>query len=174
MIVNIVLVINTKKYPYHRNMSDIFSEAAGRYGICQIFDLSVGTALHMIYDEIEQSGCGLLISLDLAGFEFRTETNTLSYNNLGCRMAHVLFRGMHEYREELRQQMNFSMFLFSMREEDVAVMNDRYPNIPNVERIERMEYRHPAEEDMAKSRNIINKWFAHIMDEMELAVSPVV
>jgi hypothetical protein len=169
----IVFVINSKKYFYHKDMLRQFLISAEKYGTCRIIDLSVGTAFHMIYDEIEQSGCDLLISLDLAGFEFRTETNTLSYNNLGCRMAHVLFRGMHEYREELRQQMNFSMFLFSMREEDVAVMNDRYPNIPNVERIERMEYRHPAEEDMAKSRNIINKWFAHIMDEMELAVSPV-
>jgi len=73
------------------------------------------TPLHEKYYVIRNYQKDLLITFDCAGFEFRTENDTLSYNNMGFRMAHILFHGMHEYREELRQQMNFSMFVFSMR-----------------------------------------------------------
>lgn len=163
-----LFVINSEKYPYHIDMLSLFTEIAGEYGIFQVLDMADNISFSQKYDRIVQCRCDLLISFDCAGFEFRTETNTLSYNNLGCRMAHILFRGMHEYREELRQQMNFSMFVFSEREEDVSAISERCFNIPNIELMERLEYSQCKEENTGKNRQIIAEWFKHIIKETEL------
>ena len=164
----LLFVINSEKYPYHTKMLSLFVEAAKKYGTYQIINMADNLLPSVKYEQMVKSGCDLLISFDCAGFEFRTETNTLSYNNFGCRMAHILFRGMHEYREELRQQMNFSMFVFSVRSEDVSAISERYPNIPNIELMERLEYGQCNEEDTRKNRQVIGRWFRHIIEEAEL------
>lgn len=162
----ITLVINSKKYSYHKNMVALFQEILAKYADCRLFDMADNMPLHEKYYAIAGSECDFLISFDCAGFELRTEGDSLSYNNMGCRMAHILFQGMHEYREELKQQMNFSMFVFSMKEEDVLTMQEKHPNIPNAELMERLEYKETTAGE--KNREIVEKWFAHMIEEAEL------
>lgn len=164
----IMFVINSKRYSYHKDILRNFTETAEGYGIFQTLDMGDNLSLSAKYDRIVKSECDLLISFDCAGFEFRTETNTLSYNNFGCRMAHILFRSMDEYREELRQQMNFSMFVFSERVDDVSAISERYPNIPNIELMERLEHSQCKNENIRKNRQIVMEWFRHIIEEAEL------
>lgn len=163
------IVINTKKYKYHSYMADLLETAASEYGEVQVFDMAQGKPLHEKYYALAESGCELLLTLDCAGFELRTENDTLSYNNFGCRMAHILLRSIQEYREELRQQMNFSMFVFSMKEGDVRSIREGYPNIPNMEPFPQMDYKEKNEETEKINKRVITEWFSHLLEEAELS-----
>lgn len=163
------IVINTKKYTYHSYLAALFETAASAHGEVKVFDMAETKPLHEKYYALAESGCNLLLTLDCAGFELRTENDTLSYNNFGCRMAHILLRSMQEYREELRQQMNFSMFVFSVKEEDVRSIKDRYPNIPNIELFPQIDYKEKSEETKKISERIIKEWFLYLLEEAELS-----
>lgn len=163
-----MIVIDSKKKTYHNRMAAELAEVADRYGSAQIYDMAKELPLHEKYYALKKSGVDFLVSFDCAGFELRTENDTLSYNNLDCRMAHILFRDMEEYREELKQQMNFSMFLFSMKQENVERIREHFPNIPNVEWMERPDYQGNTKENHEKNREIWESWFSHVSEEAEL------
>lgn len=163
------IITNCRKYPYHKEILSLFLNEASKYGISRAFDMAdKSISLLEIYHQIEDSNCDLLISFDCAGFEFRTEINSLAYNTLSCRMAHILFQKMQEYGNCLKQQMNFSMFLFSMFDSDVSAIQEKYPNIPNSELISPLEYGSNTAQNNLHNKKIINKWFSHIIYLAEL------
>lgn len=163
-----VFVVNQRKYPYHEKFLDLFVKNAEKYGDVQIFDMSSTQLLHEIYYKIAASECDLLISFDCAGFELRTENDTLSYNKLGCRMAHILFRNMRDYGENLKQQMNFSMFVFSVIQEDVSKIQKNFSNIPNIEWLEMPRDCQLLGKVNQEDRSWVQEWFLHITEAAEL------
>jgi len=167
-MMKMTLVVNSKKYPYHKELSDLFSKEAKEYGSLEIFDMASKEPLHEIYEKIAASECNLLISFDCAGFEIRLTNDTLAYNKFGCRMAHILFQKMEEYGENLNQQMNFSMFVFSVMKEDVLLIQKDFPNIPNIEWIEIQEEYPPIGKSDRENSVWISKWFLHIVKEAQL------
>lgn len=168
-----IFVINVKQYSYHKRILEFLAEAAKKYGEVQVFDMSENIPLHEQYYRLQEAGADFLVSFDCAGFELRTENNTLSYNHFGCRMAHLLFRHREEYREALRQQMNFSMFVFSAKEKDVLFLQKHLPNIPNAEWLEIPEgIKQTGQEGLADKESECfrwaEKWFSYIIKEAEL------
>lgn len=168
-VVKTVFVVNLQKYPCHKKLLELFAIQAGRYGDFEIFDIASGEPLHEIYYKIAAGGYSLLISFDCAGFELRTESDTLAYNQLGCRMAHILFHERDEYGENLSQQMNFSMFVFSSVREDVVFLQKNFPNIPNIEWLEIPEEFLPIGEDGLDGNDTwISEWLSHMMEMAEI------
>lgn len=165
---NMSLVINSKKYPYHEKLVNLFSDQAKEYGSLAVFDMASFEPLHEMYHRIAANKCDLLISFDCAGFEIRTTNDLLAYNKFGCRMAHILFQKMGEYGENLRQQMNFSMFVFSVIQEDVFLIRKDFPNIPNIEWLDAPGGCLSVGQGIPKSNTWISEWFLHIMEEAEL------
>lgn len=167
----VALVVNTEQYTYHKALSELFRETlCGLDGTLKIelFDMAKAEALHEVYFALRDYDPQQLISFDCAGFALQTENDTLSYNLFGCRMAHILFQEMERYRGELRQQLNFSMFVYSMREKDVAAISVRYPNIPNISLMDRMEYKQLDEKTKETNRGLIIKWYRTFEQEAEL------
>lgn len=164
-----VFVVNSVKYQYHKKLLELFAIIAGRYGDFEIFDMASDGPLYEIYYKIAASECDLLISFDCAGFELRTESDTLAYNQLGFRMAHILFHEMGEYGENLKQQINFSMFVFSCVREDVLFLQRNFPNIPNIEWLETPEkYLLTGDSGLERNSAWISEWFSHIMEAAEI------
>lgn len=166
----IVLTVNTEKYTYHREMADLFEETLitlEPHAEVRVFDMADGRPLHEIYYALCEYDAHTLISFDCAGFELQTENDTISYNLFPYRMAHILFQGMHRYREELHQQLNFSMFVYSMREDDVAAIRERYPNIPNILLMDKLEYRQMDENGKNGNRKVIAGWYGAYKKETQ-------
>lgn len=167
----IALVVNTEQYRYHKEVSELFRETICSFYpsiMIELFDMAKTQVLHEMYFALRDYDPQQLISFDCAGFTLRTENDTLSYNLFGCRMAHILFQEMERYRGELRQQMNFSMFVYSMRERDVDAISARYPNIPNASLMERLEYKDLNEKTREKNREIIAGWYRMFEREAQL------
>lgn len=166
----LALVINTGQYSYHSMMAELFCEVLGKDGTCtvKVFDMKEYRQLHEAYQSMAEYCPRALISFDCVGFEMQTENDTLSYNLFTCRMAHILFQEKERYRAELKQQMNFSMFVYSMRSEDVDTIRERYVNIPNISFMDRLEYKQADETIKEENRKRIADWYEMFQKEAGL------
>ena len=127
-----VIVINTKNHPEHRESAALLYKALeGRMRIDTV-DMAGAGMLHEKYFTIRSCNPLFVITLDMAGFELRTENDTFSYNQIPCRMMHLLFGELQEYETLLTGKFNFSMFFYGRRQlcEKIRAC---YPEIENVE-----------------------------------------
>lgn len=165
----IAIVVNNQKYPYHQNIICLLRKCSlGKENTTEVIDMSEKIPLHEKYYKIIESGCNFLISLDCAGFELRTELETLSYNNLGCRVAHLILQNINEFTEELGQQMNFSMFLFGNGKEQAEAIKERHADIVNVGYFEQIDYKDNSPEAEKRTIEILETWWEKIKKTAEL------
>lgn len=163
-----VIVLNTKKFYYHSTLFSLFGRELEKAGFeLASYDLGSTKPEHEKYYDIDNLKPDLILSFDLSGFELRTENDTLSLNNFGCRIACLLFQPYGTYGGSLEQQMNFSMFLYTVRPEDAAEMKVRYPNIPNLSAVPGIE---PDElfSSGARYAPLIQGWLESFRKEAEL------
>lgn len=132
----IIVVIDSSKYKNHK---EEFLKLEGRchkanYSV-GLLDISESLAEEEQYAALVREDADWIISFDMAGFSLRTELDSASYNNLHCKMAHILFRQMDEYLY-LNNRMNFSMFLFLVSDNynrELQQFKTKHPNLPNLE-----------------------------------------
>ncbi len=105
---NIIYLINSKEYNYHKSLATDFSEVTGG----SIIDMGDGTALGVRYNEIADAAPDVIITFDLAGHALRTGNDTLSLNNIYARYAHILFHKPDHYGRSLEARQNLSMFTY--------------------------------------------------------------
>jgi hypothetical protein len=77
---------------------------------------------------MEEQDNFFLVTCDLTGFELGTETGSLYYNLLHCKMLHFLF-GHHESQRYLKNKLSMSMFFCWLGvplEEESAIL-ENYP-----------------------------------------------
>lgn len=132
-----VIVIDTKKYPEHKKMSGKIKEMVQSGELLegvtemQVVDMAQAGPLYEKYFQICSYTPTFVITLDLAGFELRTEGDGYSYNTIPCRMAHFLFEAAEMYREILAGEFNFSMFFYAYPQSSKMIQKE-YPELLNV------------------------------------------
>lgn len=129
----ILIIINTSKYPEHRNVGDIFKKAfeVKGYEVKQI-DLGPIQKEYVKSGMIENEKPQLLVTFDMAGFEMRTLLEKATYNTMPYRMAHFLLKDYEAYKKEwLEDDMNFSMFFYASEQTGQAI-KERHPDIEHV------------------------------------------
>lgn len=84
-----------------------------------------------VYREINKDEADILVTFDLEGFEKGTESGSLFYNLLSCKMVHFLFGDKKEYAPYLSNKLSLAMLFFGvgMDAAEVAEMKEKYPNI---------------------------------------------
>lgn len=132
-----ILVIDTKKHPEHKKLAAVIKELVQSGNLLEgmielgTVDMAQKLPLHEIYFQISSAMPEFVITLDLAGFELRTEGDGYSYNTIPCRMAHFLLGEPEKYREILAGEFNFSMFFYAAQKSCAAIQKE-YPELLNV------------------------------------------
>lgn len=151
----ILIVIDTRKRPEHKKTENIYRDILGTENEICIVDMASGKPDYVIFNEIAASDSDLVITFDLAGFNLKTELNTISYNTLTCRVAHIL-SDMNQPGDRLDEQLNLSHFMYLPDGTDLSEFAAGHKNIPNVSVAP------------ALGEDSIRKWFADAKKEMWL------
>lgn len=175
---NILILSDTSKYSYHKNaIADlenvIFScqKDNDRNSQVGIIDLSDNSPMNIHFRKVKSFNSDLIINLDFSGFIFRTEGESISLNDLHSRIVNIMFQKPEYYTDELSFRQNLSMFTYFpsrivAAENDLKILIDKYPNIPNIRIM--CEYDYKAISDNDKEINLYNlrKWIGEMFEDV--------
>ena len=169
----ILLIIDTQKYKYHNELYVDFESALVNYfdrhgdNSLIVFDMSVDDSEHEKFSYIKNLCADLIITLDCAGFDMLTTGNTLSYNNLPCRMAHVLTKNDSEFNRYLEYRQNFSMVTYYPEDENMGLRQGKYPWITNVQEMKKLVYKNISEKDHSENIAKIELWLSKMLKDLK-------
>lgn len=131
-----IIVINTKLYPTHLEVASFLKKAIENsppvpFLTLHVVDMGQPLPLHELYNQIADLYPFFIITLDLSGFELRTDSDGFSYNRIPCRMAHILLKEAGNYTGQLSDCMNFSMFFYAFPTVCQS-LKTQYPNLLNL------------------------------------------
>jgi glycosyltransferase involved in cell wall biosynthesis len=130
---NCVIVIDNKEHFYHEKTAILLCGILEEWeydGI--IIDISSGKEDCEYYEEIINKFPHLIITLDMAGFHFRTELDSPAYNTMSSRMLNIIFSPLKDYEMYLKDNLNFSMFFYTGDKKGMEYLLEKYPDIPNL------------------------------------------
>lgn len=151
----ILYLINTKEYNYHKNLAEEF----GKIMPGRVLDMSDGTPFGDRYYDIEEMDPDVVITFDLAGHVLRTGNDTLSLNNIYARFAHILFHKPEFYGNDLGSRQNLSMFTYVVNGEDLVSFRNQFPEIPNVSEFPEVFYKADSESEHEQNRKAVSAWW---------------
>lgn len=128
----ILILIHSGKYPEHqarlKGLKELLTEEGNE---TFLVDMSDKESHFEQYRKIKSFGAEIILTMDLAGFELRTETGSITLNQLPCLMFHLLFHPVEDYGKVLQEPFNFSMFFYAAADGDRMRLEQNYPNIEN-------------------------------------------
>lgn len=161
---NIIYLINSKEYNYHKSLVEDFKSVTGG----EIIDMGDGTNLGIRYHEIESKTPFVVITFDLAGHALRTGNDTLSLNNIYARFAHILFHKTDHYGRDLKARQNLSMFTYVQNGTDTKSLRDTYPDVPNIEEFVPISYKPADDKERDSNAASIRRWWDDFCKEAML------
>lgn len=81
---------------------------------CTFLDSKRTQPGHVYMRKIELLDPDFLVTLDLAGFWFKTQAGEVALNNLYCKQIHFLIKETGEYPLFLNKKLSISMFFYQM------------------------------------------------------------
>lgn len=151
----VLYLINSKEYSYHKGMINDFTACISG----DVIDMSCGEYLHEIYYDIEEKSPDVIITFDLAGFELRTASDTLSLNRIYARMAHIIFSKKCLSDRSLKERQNLSMFTYIPNGYNIAEVMNKCPEVPNVFEFVKVSYKADTEPEHEENKVNIEKWW---------------
>ena len=151
----ILYITDSKKYKYHNEIIGDFLSVTGG----EVLDLPIDDSREMKYFDVANAKADVIITLDCAGLDFMTVTDTLSLNNLNARMAHIMFHQPSFYGQVLNFRQNLSMFTYVPAEEDAERYRRIYEEVPNILNFCEFDYKACNEEEHLSNRANIQKWW---------------
>ena len=152
---NIIYLINSKEYNYHKKVAEDFVSVTGG----SVIDMGDGTNLGARFYEINGKRPDVIITFDLAGHVLRTGNNTLSLNNIYARFAHILFHKTDHYGRDLKARQNLSMFTYIPVSEDPERYRRIYEDVPNILNFPEFNYKACNDEEHLSNKESIKKWW---------------
>lgn len=127
---NAIIVFNKEKYHYHAPLAVQLKNVLENRG----YDVLMGDVSRdgkSVYGEVSKDEADILVTFDLEGFEKGTESGSLFYNLLTCKMVHFLFGDKEAYFPYLSHKLSLAMLFFGvgMSDGEVEQMKGKYPNI---------------------------------------------
>lgn len=126
---NIVILINLNEYSYHATISNMIHSFLCKNGhsVC-IIDINCEKYDHLCITKIQQLHPDILITLDLAGFHFRTQAGELALNMLLTKNLNLLWGNKSEYAPFLSKKLSLSMLFYDGTGTDNK-LTQLYPNM---------------------------------------------
>lgn len=125
---NIIVLSDTRKYPYHTTItkaleSIVFSNGSN----AQIIDIKDANSSHFT-QQLSSNTPDIIMTLDLACFEFRTLTGECILNMLPCKACNILWGDKPEYSKYLSGKLSLSMLFYDATGADNQLPS-KYPNM---------------------------------------------
>ena len=123
------IIVNTTLYAYHKELltlleSKVFLDFANTYTI----DIDKQQTRSTVSQQLLSTNPDLIITLDLAGFEFRTLTGECLLNMLPCKVCNILWGNKSEYCKYLTGKLSLSMLFYDATGTDNQLPS-KYPNM---------------------------------------------
>lgn len=126
---NIILLSDSADYTYHLELCTLL-QALPCFKSFTIHHLDINkvTAKHLYFNQIQELSPAIIITLDLAGFQFYTQLGRISFNILHTKILNLIWGNKEEYAPYLSQPLSLSMHFFDCSENPYDITKD-YPNV---------------------------------------------
>lgn len=155
-----IIVYDSEKYSYHKDFALLLQSLFHQLGFQTLLkDKKERSFLDSIHS-MEEQDTFFLVTCDLTGFEMGTETGSLYYNLLHCKMLHFLF-GRHENQKHLTNKLSMAMFFCWLGiplEEEAAILKD-YPYMEHLHILPSLSWQNftMAEEKFTKEQSLLKE-----------------
>ena len=128
-MLNIVILTNQTKYTYHLEIASIIhtylTQNCHNISTLDIDDYKYD---HECLAKIKELQPEVIVTLDLAGFRFRTQSGENALNMLTSKNLNLVWGDKPEYAEYLNKKISLSMIFYDATGEDHGLM-EKYPNM---------------------------------------------
>lgn len=154
----IVILMDSKQYSYHSAIADLLlvTLQAEEHSV-SILDINSEKHDHLLLAALENFKADILITLDLAGFRFRTQSGESALNMLCTKNLNLVWGDKPEYAPLLERKISLSMLFYDALGTDCG-LPAHYPNL--------LYYKYPArlKEDFASAADYVqNQEAFHII-----------
>lgn len=126
---NILILINPAQYTYHATLSHMIQNfLQTETYVAAIFDISSCKRNYECLEKINQLQPDVLITLDLSGFQFRTQAGEIALNMLPTKNLNLVWGNKAEYAPLLTKKLSLSMLFYDATGEDYH-FPQIYPNL---------------------------------------------
>lgn len=126
---NIVILINPANYPYHAHTSESIALFLSKQNHrVSIFDIDCEPYDYLCLGKIKALEPDVLITLDLAGFRFRTQAGEIAFNMLPTKNLNLIWSNKPEYSDFLVKKLSLSMLFYDVSGTDCKLPSI-YPNL---------------------------------------------
>lgn len=107
------MIINPKEYPHHLDISNMICSSLISLGhTISVFDIGTTPYDHITLNQIKQYNPDVLITLDLAGFRFRSQSGECALNLLYSKNLNLVWGRKPEYDKWLKGKISLSMLFY--------------------------------------------------------------
>lgn len=125
----IALIINPKEYIYHNDLSrKIMTSLSSQNHTVSIVDINANAYDHNTLSQIKQFDPDVMITLDLAGFRFRSQSGECALNLLYSKNLNIIWGDKPEYALWLTGKLSLSMLFYDVSGKDNKLQK-KYPNL---------------------------------------------
>lgn len=126
---HIVILTNYTTYPYHQSIATMISSILSDAGYSvQSLDISYTRYAHQCFAKLTAMEPDILITLDLAGFHFRTLTGENALNMLYTKNLNLVWGNRPEYADFLNKKVSLSMLFYDAAGRDCQLPTF-FPNV---------------------------------------------
>jgi len=125
----ISILIDKTHYPYHQNIA---TNICNFFNNCQhtanILDVHSEIYDHLCLKKLDELSPEVLITLDLAGFHFRTQTGETALNMLTTKNLNLIWGNQSKYTLPLSKKLSLSMIFYDATGNNFS-LPQHYPNM---------------------------------------------
>lgn len=125
----IIILTNSNKYSYHANTASAICTALPQSGsVITTIDIDDYKFDHECLAKIKELQPDVIVTLDLAGFRFRTQSGENALNMLPSKNLNLVWGDKPEYADYLKKKISLSMIFYDATGVDHG-LSEKYPNM---------------------------------------------
>ena len=122
---NIVILVNPQQYPYHITVASMINFSLKQLNhTVSILDINSQKFDHLCLAKLNFLAPDILITLDLSGFRFQTQSGENALNMLTTKNLNIIWGNRPEYANFLNKKISLSMLFY-----DASGINNQLPQI---------------------------------------------
>ena len=126
---NITILTNKNQYPYHNIIAGLIFDLLNKSdNTVSVLDIHSEKYDYLCLQKLNKFSPQVLITLDLAGFHFRTQTGENALNMLTAKNLNILWGNKKEYAPLLSKKISLSMLFYDASGKDHS-LSQYYPNL---------------------------------------------
>lgn len=122
-MLNSVIIFNSKKPHSGVSEAKYVSKVISQLCDVTLVDMASSKPLHEYFFELQNYHADLYITIELAGFELKTEADKSSFNIIHGRFFHIIKNEEAQYPELLEVKNNLAHFICQTDEDKISFSN---------------------------------------------------